>query len=221
MKKYKITYPVACGVLFCTAFCICFFVWKAPVWASVCLALCAASYGWIVSRITLHIIDKDNTPKTWQLHIYAMLISAGWTVAMLSARPWLISLSFALCVGSALLFLGVQYNDENDNGIPDIIEKVISKTRIAAEKIEARIQKQETTAEDEADDVMKRKYKPLDDNLENTDDVTRPMCYFDGEAKSINEALDAGKTEEAEKALEYISSLEEKKEERKEEGENE
>jgi len=193
MKKYAITYPVAIGVAFIATVLACLKFMNAPILYAVFFGLAVASYAWVDCRVILHLIDHDVAPKTWQLHIYAALISAGWTIVLLSTHDWVISAGLALCVGSALMFLGVKYDDSNDNGIPDTIEKAVKVVKKNARK--------------NADLYDTLRYKLVEDKLGNAEDQERPLCVIAGVPRTVNEALAEGQEDLALAAMEYIDAL--------------
>ena len=196
MKKYKIVYPIVLVVPFVAMFLYMFMFQKVDLFYSLCFGALASGSAILISRIIMqNFVDGNNDPKTWQITIYGLVAIGGWVGAIFATTWGWTSVFLCMVACGLLLSFGTRFlKDEDGNGIPDIFE---------------RKKKEEVTKEYMYQHMP---FKLVDDKLGNPADHNRPICPSGNNAYTVNEALDKGLDDLAEKGIEYIDEIFAKKE---------
>ena len=142
----------------------------------------AGGLGAIVSRLAYHLYLKDYAPEMWQITIYMLLACGGWLGGILSSSwGWTTFWLSLMCIG-ILMALGTRFCRS-----------------VAEERTKNSL---ESTL----------RFQFVDDRLGGTPNLDKPLTLIlDGQALTVEEALKAGKTEEARKGREYIRKITEGK----------
>lgn len=138
--------------------------------------------GATLARLVYHLYLKDYAPEMWQITVYMLLACGGWLGGILSTSwGWTTLWLAVMCVG-ILMALG---------------------TRFCKAVAEARTKNSlERTL----------RYQLVDDMLGGAPNLDKPLTLIlDGQPLTVEEALNAGKTEEARKGREYIRKITEGK----------
>ena len=138
--------------------------------------------GATVSRLIYHLYLRDYAPEMWQITIYMLLACGGWLGGILSSSwGWTTLWLAVMCIG-ILMALGTRFC------------KAVAEVR-TRNSLESSL-----------------RYKFSEDRLGGTPNLDEPLTLIvDGQALTVEEALKAGKTEEARKGREYIRKITEGK----------
>ncbi|MFA6934679.1 MAG: hypothetical protein WCR70_05360 [Sphaerochaetaceae bacterium] len=190
-KKYKIVYPIVGIILGAVIFGLCQFVWLGDLFYSICFGILASGYALVLARVIMHLIDKDNGPKTWQISFYGLMACGGWTGGVLCESWGFTSLWMCVLATGLVLCFGTRWlKDENEDGIPDVFQKLEKEEALDAQYMYEHM-------------IFKRK----NDRLDGEPDQTRPLCLCGGKALTIKEAMDGGYDQAAGLGIEYIDGL--------------
>lgn len=192
-KLKKIVYPIAIFLAGVSMFVYSYEMMAIGWFYAVCWAIESMAAVFAFTRIAMHMVYKDNAPKTWQVSILWLVVAGGWLGAILCdtvawMNIWLAVTSFALI---SVIWARFFLKDEDKNGVFDIFEKDKKKEVIFS-----------------ADYLYKEMiFKPKGDDLKNPPDPTKPLCQVNSQAMTVVEARQAGYTEIAAAGMDYIDKL--------------
>ncbi len=134
--------------------------------------------GTTLARLVYHIYLKDYAPEMWQITIYMLLACGGWLGGILSSSwGWTTLWLSVMCIG-ILMAVGTRFC------------KAVAEVR-TRNSLESTL-----------------RYQLVDDKLGNSPNLDKPLTLkVDGQALTVEEALKAGKIEEARKGRDYIRKI--------------
>ena len=186
-------YLSAAAVMFAITFSVCFWALKESGIYSVLFGFSGAALGAILARSVYHLLLCDNSAEMWQISIYGIMADIGWVIAVFTESWALASTGLAICFIALFMLLGSRWTTI-------WVDKLSNAKRIKIYK-----------------DTLR--YCFIDDVPDGTLDQQRPLCEIDGVPMTINEAIQAGKEEEARKAVSYLKGILEKESQNKDEAE--
>lgn len=136
-----------------------------------------AVVGSCISRVILHIVYKDWSAEMWQVAIYQAVTAVG-IIGLIYSNSWgWASASAALIVGMGIMAFGTRFLDQVGGTLK--LYKIEKETR----------------------------YYPVGDVPGAEDDTSRPICLYDGQALTVEEAEKAGLAEAADNARQKLAAI--------------
>ena len=181
MKAYQkklLVYGIPAAVCCITAALVAWLAYGTGLAYALFWGIFAAGIGATVARLVYHLCLRDYAPEMWQIEVYMVLACGGWLGGILSASWGWTTLWLAVMAGAILMALGTRFCKE--------VAEVRTKNSL------------ERTM----------RYQLSEDRLGGTPNLDRPLTLVvNGQALTVEEALKAGKTEEAMKGREYIRKI--------------